>query len=105
MKVSIVIATYNREAYILEAINSCLSQYGCEFAVIVVDDGSTDGTRELLESITNTRVRTVFCRHRGVSCARNRAVQEADGEFTLVLDSDDFLLPGALKPTFVTLFR
>ncbi len=93
--VSVVIPTYNR-AYILgKAIESALSQtYKC-VEVVVVDDGSTDDTRRLVESY-GPPVRYLHQPNAGVSFARNHGLREARGEFVALLDSDDQWLPWKL---------
>ncbi len=98
MKVSIVIPTFNR-AYILgHALESVLAQEECDFEVLVVDDGSTDGTRELVDSFASARIR--YIRHplnRGCSAAYNTGIAAASGDLVAFLDSDDVWRPGYLK--------
>lgn len=95
MKLSIIIPAYNAEAYLPQCLDSILAQEhsGCE--VIVVDDGSTDGTATLLERYPDVKV--VHQENRGMSTARNRGLDEAQGEYILFVDSDDLLTDGALK--------
>lgn len=95
MKLSIIIPAYNAEAYLPQCLDSILAQErpGCE--VIVVDDGSTDGTAALLEHYPDVKV--VHQENRGMSTARNRGLDEARGEYILFVDSDDLLTDGALK--------
>jgi glycosyltransferase involved in cell wall biosynthesis len=95
-RVSVIIPTYNRVPYLGDAIRSVLAQATDGVETIVVDDGSTDGTEELLRafdgSVTYLRVP-----HRGQPAAtRNRGLQVARGEFVALLDSDDLFLPGKL---------
>jgi glycosyltransferase involved in cell wall biosynthesis len=94
--VSVCIPTYNRRTLVLEAVASVLSQQGVDFEVIVVDDGSCDGTEDALRSAYGERVR--FCRteNRGVAAARNTGVAASCGELISFLDSDDLWLPGKL---------
>ena len=94
MKLSIIIPAYNAEAYLPQCLASILAQehQGCE--VIVVDDGSTDGTAALLERYPD--VKTIHQANRGMSTARNRGLDEARGEYILFVDSDDLLTDGAL---------
>ena len=94
MKLSIIIPTYNAEAYLPQCLDSILAQEhsGCE--VIVVDDGSTDGTAALLERYPDVKV--IHQANRGMSTARNRGLDEARGEYILFVDSDDLLTDGAL---------
>ena len=92
--VSIVIATYNAEATIERAIRSCLRQSMLtdEFEVIVVDDGSTDGTREIIENFTETWLRVIHLPENvGVGGARNEGIKKARGKFIVMVDSDDFI--------------
>lgn len=94
---SIVIPTYNRERLLARAIDSCLRQTYTDFEVIVSDDGSTDGSRALVERYADPRVRFLRCdRNRGIGPARNAGVDAASGEWIVFLDSDDELLPDAL---------
>lgn len=94
MKLSIIIPAYNAEAYLPQCLDSILAQEhrGCE--VIVVDDGSTDGTAALLERYPDVKV--IHQENRGMSTARNRGLDEARGEYILFVDSDDLLTDGAL---------
>ena len=94
MKLSIIIPAYNAEAYLPQCLDSILAQkhQGCE--VIVVDDGSTDGTAALLERYPDVKV--VHQENQGMSTARNRGLDEARGEYILFVDSDDMLTSGAL---------
>jgi len=95
MKLSIIIPAYNAEAYLPQCLDSILAQEhrGCE--VIVVDDGSTDGTAALLERYPDVKV--VHQENHGMSTARNRGLDEARGEYILFVDSDDLLTDGALE--------
>lgn len=96
--VSVVIPTYNR-AYILEpAIESALNQTYENFEVIVIDDGSTDGTAALMQKYAaDPRVRYIYQKNAGVSAARNHGFRESRGEFIALLDSDDAWLPWKLE--------
>jgi glycosyltransferase involved in cell wall biosynthesis len=95
--VSVVIPTHNRRAYLEGAIQSCLTgNDAIDVEVIVVDDGSTDGTREYLRALDDERVRPFFQEHQGAQRARNRGLDEAEGWAIKFLDDDDYLLPGAL---------
>lgn len=86
--VSVVIPTYNRADYVVGAIESAVEQSRPPAEVIVVDDGSTDRTPELLSSMSDP-VRYVRQENAGVSAARNRGVREATGRWVAFLDSDD----------------
>jgi glycosyltransferase involved in cell wall biosynthesis len=93
MKVSAIIPTFNRLAYIPRAIDSLLAQTVPVDEVIIVDDGSTDGTAEMIEARYGSRVRVVRQQNTGVSGARRRGIQEARGEWIAFLDSDDEWMP------------
>jgi len=96
--VSVVIPAYNRAALLLQAVDSVLAQSYAAHEVLIVDDGSTDGTREAVASRfgSNPKVRYFHQTNAGVSAARNRGLREAGGEFVAFLDSDDAWLPGKL---------
>lgn len=92
--ISVIIPTYNRCASLERAIHSVLSQKNAEFELIVVDDGSTDGTRDLIHQIP--QINYLHQNNRGVSAARNFGIKHAHGEWIAFLDSDDEWLPGKL---------
>jgi glycosyltransferase involved in cell wall biosynthesis len=88
--VSVVIPAYNAEAFILQTVESVLSQRHDPLEVIVVDDGSTDGTRRLLETIDDSRLQVLSGPNGGVSRARNSGLQAGRGELIAFLDADDY---------------
>ena len=90
--VSVVIATYNRADLLPETIDSVLNQHFQDFELIVVDDGSTDETREVLARY-GPRVRTIYQENRGPSAARNLGVRHANGAWIAIQDSDDLCAP------------
>ncbi len=94
--VSVVIPTYNRAQMVSEAVRSVLEQTFGDLEVIVVDDGSTDGTREALKPHAD-KIRYLRQENSGVSAARNRGIAEARGSLIAFLDSDDLWLPAKLK--------
>lgn len=96
--VSVVIPTYNRLALVVEAVESVLAQSHEGLELIVVDDGSTDGTMEALERrfAGDDRVRLLRQPNGGTASARNRGVAEARAPWTAFLDSDDLWDPGYL---------
>lgn len=103
-KVSVVIPTFNRAHSLGRAIDSVLGQTYADLELIVVDDGSSDGTAELMRSFTDPRLRYVQqARNLGVSAARNRGIAEARGEWLAFLDSDDLWLAQKLERQFAAL--
>lgn len=98
-KVSVVIPTYNRAFCVGEAIQSALEQTHAICEVIVVDDGSTDNTREALEKFGD-QIRVIPQQNAGVSGARNAGILAAKGEWVAFLDSDDEWYPDALENLF-----
>lgn len=94
--ISVIIPTYNRKDIILESIHSVLAQEPKNYELIIVDDGSTDGTTDYLESL-HLPVKILRKENSGVASARNMGVKNAQGEYIAFLDSDDLWLPGILK--------
>jgi len=94
--ISVIIPTFNRAAWVREAIDSVLAQTFQDFELIVVDDGSTDTTGEGLIPYGD-RLSTIYQTRQGVSAARNRGLEMAAGEWLAFLDSDDLWLPQKLE--------
>ena len=89
-KVSVIIPTYDRAGKVQNAIESVLGQTFTDLEVIVVDDGSSDGTGKILQETYGDRIRYFAQTNQGVSAARNKGLAEARGEWIALLDSDDF---------------
>jgi len=104
-KVSVVIPTYNRAAKVQHGIRSVLAQTFSDLEVIVVDDGSSDDTGQVLRHVFGDRIRYYFQPNQGVCVARNKGVQEARGEWIAFLDSDDFWEKEKLEWQFKALER
>lgn len=95
--VSVVIATYNMAKYLPLAIRSALAQTYKNLEVFVVDDGSTDNTREAVESFLNDpRVNYIVQENKGQAAAKNQGVYESSGEYIAFLDADDMWVPEKL---------
>jgi glycosyltransferase involved in cell wall biosynthesis len=94
-RVSVLIPTYNRAALLREALDSVFAQTFQDFEIIVVDDGSTDDTREVVGSY-GPDVQYLFIDHGGPARARNAGMQAARGEYLCYLDSDDLYYPHKL---------
>ena len=91
--VSILIPAFNAERYIKETLGSALAQTYRHIEIVVVDDGSTDGTANIIKSYNDPRLRYVYQENQGIIRVRNRLLQEARGDFLTYLDSDDIYFP------------
>lgn len=96
--VSVIIPSYNCATYLPEAIDSVLAQTYSNFEILVIDDGSTDQTAELLQAYSNQHdaITAIHQQNQGVAVARNHGIQQAKGEWVAFLDADDILLPDKL---------
>lgn len=96
-RVSVVMASYNHESFVREAIESVLSQSYQDFEMVITDDCSADGTVNEIQSVPDSRIRmNVFTENRGACAAVNDALSRARGEYIAVLNSDDYFLPEKL---------
>jgi len=102
--VSVIIPTFNRSGRVVNAIESVLRQTYSEFEIVVVDDGSTDDTRERLEAYWG-RIKYVHQQNRGASAAQNKGVAFATGTWVSILGDDDEWLPTKLECQFEALAR
>ncbi len=96
--VSVIMPAYNCEAYVLEAVSSMLSQSFTDFELLVIDDGSTDSTPKLLESVDDPRLRLVSNEHNmGLVGTLNRGLGLAVGRYIARMDADDVVVPERLE--------
>lgn len=94
--VSVIIPNYNYASYVREAIDSVLAQTYSNIEIIVVDDGSKDESKIILESYGN-KIKAIFQQNQGVSAARNNGIEQSKGEFIAFLDADDVWLPQKIE--------
>ncbi len=96
-KVSVIMPTFNVEKYLKAAIDSILAQTYADFELIIVDDNSTDKTREIVQSYTDKRIMLIDGPCRGIAAALNKGMKMATGEYIARMDADDISLPQRLE--------
>jgi len=96
-RVSVIIPTYNRADMVGDAIRSVLDQTYADWELILVDDGSSDDTRQIVEAFADLRIRYIYQDNKGLPGARNTGIQAARGQYIAFLDSDDLFLPHKLE--------
>jgi glycosyltransferase involved in cell wall biosynthesis len=94
--ISVIMTNYNYESYLEQSIRSVLSQSYGHFELIIVDDGSTDGSRSIIHSFTDPRIKTVFQVNQGQAAAFNIGFRKSKGKIICFLDSDDYWYPQKL---------
>ncbi len=97
--ISVIVPVYNREDYVLECLQSILEQSYGEFEIIIIDDGSTDGSVAICTAVAqkDSRIRIIKGAHQGVSAARNLGIDAARGDYLLFVDSDDVIHPRMME--------
>jgi len=100
---SIVIPCYNDYSYITISVNSALQQNWEHKEIIIVDDGSSDKTKKVLQKLESENVKVITQQNQGTSAARNRGIELAKGKYILVLDSDDYFEPDFSKKAIAVL--
>ena len=101
--ISVIIPTFNRKQLLLEAVESVRRQSFRDWELLVVDDGSTDGTDQVIESLISDGIRCIRQEHSGVSAARNRGIRAARNDWIAFLDSDDYWHKQKLQQQFEAL--
>ena len=96
-EVSVIMSAYNDERFIREAVESILNQTFKDFEVIIINDGSTDNTGEVLGSFKDERIKVINQDNMGVSKSRNKAIELSKGEYVAMIDADDISLPKRLE--------
>ncbi len=96
---SIVVPTYNRARLITKAIDTVVAQTFADWELIIVDDGSTDNTKEVVEKylVQDKRIKYIYQKNAERCAARNNGIENSSGEYICFLDSDDYFLPDRLK--------
>jgi glycosyltransferase involved in cell wall biosynthesis len=103
--ISIVMPSWNRETFLPECIRSIQAQTYKNWELIIVDDGSTDGSHYLYDFYTkqDKRIKVLYVKHGGIAKARNAGIKESKGEYIAVFDSDDVMFPTRLAENFEAL--
>lgn len=91
MKFSIIVPVYNVEKYLKKCLDSILNQSYDNFEVIIINDGSTDSSEEIIKSYNDSRIKYYKQENKGLSIARNKGVEKSSGDYLLFVDSDDYL--------------
>lgn len=89
--VSIIIPCYNGSKYIRETLKSILSQDGVDFEIVIVDDGSTDESRTLIDEFHDPSIKYIYQSNQGVSAARNHGLKYVKGDYLVFFDADDIM--------------
>ena len=99
-KISVIMPVFNEEKYIRKAIESVLAQTFSDFEVIVVDDGSTDNTSQIIRNFNDNRIRLISQSNQGPGASRNNGLEVASGDYVMFLDGDDFYAENALQTAY-----
>lgn len=99
--ISVIIPLYNKESCIEKTIKSVLNQTYQDFELVIVDDGSTDNSKNIVFSIADKRIRYVYKQNGGVSSARNYGLRQVSSDWVVFLDADDTFFPNTLESFIV----
>ncbi|WP_408927718.1 glycosyltransferase [Corynebacterium tuberculostearicum] len=95
--VSVAISTYNRADFLRETILSVLNQTMQDFEIVIVDDGGSDHTKQVVDEFNDSRIKYYWQENQGISAARNLAAEKSTGFYTAVIDDDDLMHPNRLQ--------
>lgn len=104
INISVIVPLYNKESSIYSTLQSILNQDYSNYEVVIVDDGSTDSSTSIVQSVKSEKIRFFSKKNGGVSSARNYGIKQAIGEYCLFFDADDYMMPSALS-TFASLIQ
>lgn len=100
MKVSVILCVYNEERYVSQAIESILNQTLKDFELIIINDGSTDATLDIINAYDDERIRIINQENIGLGASRNKGLRIAKGDYVTFLDGDDWFSENALKESY-----
>ena len=105
MKISVIVPAYNSEAFLRETLDCLINQTLKDIQIIVVNDGSTDSTADIIEeyAVKHPNILPVYQENAGVSAARNNGIERSEGKYTMFLDSDDLITEDTLENVFAAL--
>ena len=95
--ISIIVPLYNKDQYIKRCLLSILNQTYNDFEIIIINDGSTDNSEQIVRELNNKKIRFYTTNNKGVSHARNFGIREAKGEYVCFVDADDYVSPNYLS--------
>ena len=98
--ISVILPVFNSEDFVRKAIESVLAQTFEDFELIIVNDGSTDSSKDIIDSFEDDRIRLINQSNQGPGAARNNALRIAEGEYIMYLDSDDWFSSDALEVAY-----
>lgn len=106
-KISVIIPVYNVELWLRKCLDSLLNQTYSNIEIILIDDGSTDGSSEICDEYSkkDTRIKAMHIKNSGQSVARNKGLDVAQGEYVLFIDSDDYLCDGEIIGKFINILK
>ncbi len=102
-KITVLMSVYNGEKYLRNAVGSILNQTITDFEFIIINDGSTDGSREILESYNDDRIVLINQNNTGLTKALNKGLSLARGEYVARIDADDSANPARLEKQLIFL--
>ena len=103
--ISIIMPVYNAEIYIYTSVESVIHQSHKDWELLIINDGSTDDTEEIIIGFKDSRIRYFSQKNKGVSNARNVGLKNMKGDFFCFLDADDFLPPGSLEHRYKKIYQ
>ena len=104
-EISVILPVYNSQNYIKKSIESVLTQTFDDFELIIVNDGSTDNTLNIINSFSDSRIKIINQSNRGPGASRNSALKVAEGKYVMYLDSDDWFFENALETAYREITR